>query len=90
MPTTLRVRHHVLHSRAAAGSSTPDPDALATALEDAVRAIEPLDRGGVWLVRRLDVRASTTDGSGPRAAAARLASALVRALDVTLAAGVAG
>jgi hypothetical protein len=87
MPTSLRIRRHVSRLRATDRSSAVSPDVVGAGLADALRAAAPADRGGVWLIRRLDVHAAVAAGAGPREIAGSLAAALVRELDQTMEAG---
>ncbi|MDT4939762.1 MAG: hypothetical protein QOG80_3433, partial [Pseudonocardiales bacterium] len=68
-------------------SNAASPDAVASGLADALRVALPVDRGGVWLIRRLGVHAAVASGTGARAIAESLAAELVRELERTLAAG---
>lgn len=87
MPTSLRVHRHTVRVRTARPSSAPSPGAVTGTLTDALRAAAPVNRGGVWLVRHLDVHAAVPADAAARAVAGSLAAALVGELDRTLAQG---
>jgi hypothetical protein len=87
MASSLRVDRAVLHSRTTSRAAAPGPDAVAGRLVDALRGIAPVDRGGIWLIRSLDVHATVAGGNTARATASSLAAAVVRQLDRTLEAG---
>jgi hypothetical protein len=87
MSSSLRIHRHVMRSRCTDRSGAASPAALASELADALRAAVPVDRGGVWLIHRLDVQAAVAAGTAARPLADSLAAALVCELDRTLEAG---
>jgi hypothetical protein len=87
MGTSLRIDRAVFHMRTPNRYAVAAPDAVARDLVDALHTAAAVDRGGVWLVRRLDVHAAVASGTTVRATASSLAVALVRELDRILDAG---
>lgn len=87
MGTSLRIDRAVCHTRTPNRHAVAAPDAVARGLVDALHTAAAVDRGGVWLVRRLDVHAAVASGTTERATANSLAVALVRELDRVLDAG---
>jgi hypothetical protein len=87
MPASLLVHRHSLHLRAPAGARTPPvtalADELATALAAELRVRDP-GGTGVWLIRRLDVRACVADRAGAREVAGVLCQALLGELARTV------